>query len=52
MAIPEVRIFKAGKLEKRIVGLSPKEAYTDVLDGLLTATVGKEQPSGTRQAGS
>lgn len=37
MGIPDVKIFKAGKLAKTIVGLSPKKAYTGVLDGLVAA---------------
>jgi len=37
MAIPDVKIFKAGKLAKTIVGRSLKKAYTDVLDELIAA---------------
>jgi thioredoxin 1 len=33
--IPNVQIFKAGKLEKNIVGWKPKKTYAGVLDGLL-----------------
>jgi thioredoxin 1 len=33
--IPEVRIFRAGKLVRTIVGLKPKKTYTDILDSLI-----------------
>lgn len=43
MAIPNVRIFKGGKLERTIVGLSPKKAYTEALESLLAAGNPAEQ---------
>lgn len=35
-AIPDVKIFKGGKLERTLMGLNPKKAYTDALEKLLT----------------
>lgn len=35
MSVPTVMIFKDGQLVQKIVGVSPREAYTSVLDSLV-----------------
>ncbi|NQT84744.1 hypothetical protein HQ563_17125 [bacterium] len=40
--IPDVRVFKGGKVERTLIGLNPKTAYTDALEKLLTANTQKE----------
>jgi thioredoxin 1 len=37
-SIPDIRFFKAGEEEKRVVGAKAKEAYTAILDDLLNAS--------------
>jgi thioredoxin 1 len=34
-AIPTVILFKDGKVEKKFIGLQPKKAFKEALDGLL-----------------
>lgn len=35
MSVPTVMIFKDGQLVQKIVGVSPREVYTSVLDSLV-----------------
>jgi thioredoxin-like negative regulator of GroEL len=37
MSIPTMTLFKAGQPSERMVGLRPKEALAEILDGLLAA---------------